>query len=184
MFFFNKSSCVNLEEISLDEAYLKILNENLDEAHRIFLKFDSPRALWGISLVQILDGYIDKYPSYFQIRNFLEIDLDFLLKNNKIDYVEQLLGALDLLQGINQEIYKYVARVFFENKCFELTKKYLDKSKDIFYNDPELHFMYAKYYINESDFYNANFYLTECLSVVPDYVPAINLKNEIAKYLA
>ena len=99
---------------------LAILNNDLDTALQIFKKIDSPRALWGIALVNIINGYVEKYPTYFEIRNFYEIDLDFLLKNEKIEYIESILGALETLSSINQEIYKYTARVMLVNNLPEI----------------------------------------------------------------
>ena len=106
MFFFSVDNELKFKPRSVEYAYLSILNNDLDTAQLIFESLDSPRARWGMALVDILNGYIEKYPSYFEIRNFLEIDLDFLIKNEKIDYTEQFLGAIDILIGINQEPYK------------------------------------------------------------------------------
>ena len=185
MFFFSANNTdLVFESQSLEHAYFSILGEDLNAAEVIFMSLDSPRARWGCTFVGILKGFIETYPTYFEIRNFLEIDLDFLLKNNKIDYVEMVLGSLEILSDINQETYKYVARVMLENKYYQVVKNYLDKSKDIFYNDPELHFLYAKYYLINKDYFNADFYLDECLNILPDYYPAKSLQNEIAKYLA
>lgn len=184
MFFFqHKEDGIKFKPRSIEHAYLAILNDDLESAEAVFESLDSPRALWGCSLVQILKGFIKVFPTYFQIRNFLEIDLDFLLKNQKIDYVEQVLGALDILADINQETYKYVARVMYENRLFNAAKKYLDKSKSVFYNDPELHYMFAKYHMQMREYREAVFYIDECLRILPDYFPAKHIKSEIAKYV-
>ena len=92
-FFFFYDDCSNLEITlnSLEHAYLYILNDDLDAALTVFQRLDSPRSNWGMVLISILKGFMTVYPTYFEIRNFLEIDLDFLLKNNKINYVEQCL---------------------------------------------------------------------------------------------
>lgn len=180
MFFFTENNTnINFKPISIETAYLLILKDDLDNAHNIFKSIDSPRAQWGIVLIDILKGYTENYPSYFDIRNFLEIDIDFLLKNDKINYVEQLLGAIDFFTGINQETYKFVARVMFENKLYNIAKKYLDKSKSIYYKDPELHFMYAKYFLYTHESTYAKYHIDECLKILPDYYPAKKLKNEI-----
>ena len=180
MFFFNNDN-ENLvfESGGIEHAYLALLNNDLNSAKKIFCSLSSPRARWGKALVDILSGYIEEYPSYFEIRNFLEIDLDFLLKNEKIDYVEQFLGGVDLLAGINNETYKYVARVMYENKLYKVCREYMDKSKNIFYNDPELHFMYAKYYMDFGNYKDADYHIDECLNILPDYYPAKMLKKEI-----
>lgn len=184
MFFFSTDEFTTFKPKSVEHAYLAIVNDDLDTALNIFKNIDSPRALWGIALTNMLSGYIEKYPTYFEIRNFYEIDLDFLLKNEKIDYIENLLGTLEFLSKINQEIYKYTARVMLVNNLPEIAKKYLDMSKEIFYNDVELHYIYAKYYLSNRQYNKANFHIDECISFLPDYHPAKELKKEIAKYLA
>lgn len=178
-FFYEDIKEVTFKPISIECAYLLILKDDLEGAVKVFEALDSPRAHWGRVLIGILNGYTEIYPAYFEVRNFLEIDLDFLLKNNKISYVEQILGSLDFLSEINQEAYKFAARVMFENKLYNAAKKYLDKSKSIFYKDPELHFMYAKYYISRNEHIKASFHIDECLKILPDYFPAKKLKNEI-----
>ena len=184
MFFFCKDfDTKKISQRSVEAAYLAILGDELKIAQAIFESLDSPRARWGKAFVDILLGYIEDFPSYFEIRNFLEIDLDFLLKNNRIDYVEQFLGSVDLLSSINIEVYKYIARAMFENRLYKSAKEYLDKSKNIFYNDPELHFMYAKFYIKSMDYDLADKHLEDCLRILPDYYPAKMMQKEISRYL-
>ena len=184
MFFFSNTKKENVLPGSVEHAYLAILEGDFLVAKRVFESLDSPRAKWGVALTSILLGYIENFPTYFEIRNFLEIDLDFLIKNEKIDFVEQILGSLEFLSDINQETYKYVARVMFENKLYKAAREYLEKSKDVFYSDPELHFLFAKYYIKTREYEKADYYLDECLNILPDYYPAKLLQKEISRYLA
>ena len=86
--------------------------------------------------------------------------------------------------NINQESYKYVARVMFENRLYKVAKEYLEKSKNIFYNDPELHFLFAKYYLKMREYESADYHLNECLKIQPDYYPALSFKKELSRYLA
>ena len=178
-FFGDNYSELEIFPNSIAHAYLAILSEDLDAAELIFSKNDSPRGKWGYTLVSILKGYMTLFPTYFGIRNFLEIDLDFLLKNEKINFVEQCLGALDILSSINQETYKFVARVMLINHLYTSALKYMDKSKQIYYNDPELHYMYAKYYTDVNNFKDAYFYVNECLKLLPSYYPAQIMKQRI-----
>ena len=182
MFFFSKDKS-EFNPQSLEHAYLAILDDNLDAAIEIFKTIRSPRAEWGISLCEIIGGHIGKMPTYFQIRNFLEIDIDFLLKNEKINYVEMLLGSLDYLSCINQEVYKFAARVMLVNNLHKAAQKYMEKSKKILYTDPELHFMLAKLYIEYKNYKQAYHYINECLTILPNYYPAKTLKEEISQYL-
>ena len=84
-FFFFKDDCSNLEikPNSLEHAYLAIVNDDLESAKIVFASLDSPRAKWGVIFVSILEGFMQELPTFFQIRNFMEIDLDFLIKNKK-----------------------------------------------------------------------------------------------------
>lgn len=183
MFFFDESIDKKIDFETIEYAYLCIVSDDLDAAQKIFLKIDSPRANWGKKLVDIIKGYVEIFPTYFEIRNFLEIDLDFLIKNKKIDYVEQILGSLDYLVEINQETYKYVGRVMYENRLYNSSIKYLEKSKKILYSDPELHFLLAKYYMNFRMYSEALFYINECIRILPEYYPARLLRQEINKFI-
>ena len=178
-FFYTEGKGVTIRPNSIEHAYLAILNDDLYSAEEIFSSNDSPRARWGEILVSVLRGYVEIYPTYFQIRNFLEIDLDFLLKNEKLDYVEQLLGALEFFSGINQETYKFAARVMYENNLLSAAYNYMQKSKEIYYNDAELQFMLARYFLRVHDTEEACFYINECLKLIPDYYPALVIKQKI-----
>ncbi len=184
-FFFFDCECSELEIFpnTVEHAYLAILNDELESAKRVFEFIDSPRASWGMALISILEGFVQKFPTYFQIRNFLEIDMDFLLRNNKITYVELLLGSLEFLSNINQETYKFAARVMLVNKLYSAALKYMEKSKRLFYNDPELHFMYAKYYFDFKNYEEAYFYINECLKMLSDYYPAVVMKQKIEQII-
>ena len=89
-FFYNDSSNLQIKPNSIEHAYLAVLDNDLHSARKLFARIDSPRAKWGKVFVSILKGHMQNFPTYFQIRNFFEIDLEFLLKNEKIDYVENL----------------------------------------------------------------------------------------------
>ncbi len=181
MFFFDdKVTNSTFKARSIEHAYLAILNDDLETANAIFESLDSPRAHWGRALTSILSGCIEYYPTYFEIRNFYEIDLDFIIKNQKLDYIEKLLNSLEILSQYNQEVYKYTARVMYENKMYNSALEYMEKSKDLLFKDPELHFMAAKFYYSMQNFEQANYCLEECLKIIPSYFPAIKMKEDIA----
>ena len=184
MFFFSEENISTFKPNSVEHAYLAILNGEIDVARRIFDSLDSPSSNWGLTLTDILSTRIEHFPTYFEIRNFLEIDLNFLIKNEKIELVELLLGSLEYLSKINNETYKYVARVMIENGLDVAAEKYLEKAKKTFYNDVESHFLYSKYYLDKNEYRLAYKYIKECLNFLPDYYPARKLQEEILKHLA
>ena len=67
---------------------------------------------------------------------------------------------------------------------YKVAREYLEKSKKVFYRDPELHFMYAKFYLKTREYELADYHLDECLNILPDYYPALALQKEISRYLA
>ena len=183
MYLFTVKDDVIVTPGSLEHAYLAIISNDLGSAYEIFKLIDSPRGLWGISFVEILKGYLINMPTYMKIRNFFEIDLDFLVKNEKIEYIEYLLGSMEILALNNQEVYKYAARVMLENKFFDVAIKYMNLAKDANYKDPELHFMLSKYYIEKRDFISALNSINVCSEILPEYYPAKVLKKHIIKML-
>ena len=69
-----------------------------------------------------------------------------------------------------------------ENNLYSAAIKYLETSKQIYYNDPELHFMFAKYYMDITNYKEAQFYIDECLKLLPTYYPALMIKEKIEEF--
>ena len=67
----------------------------------------------------------------------------------------------------------------FENNLLSAAFKYMQKSKDIYYNDAELHFMLMRYYLKVHDFEQAYLEVNECLQLIPNYYPALVMKEKI-----
>ncbi|MCQ2754294.1 MAG: hypothetical protein MJ231_04505 [bacterium] len=183
MYFFEGKEEPKFRAKSVEHAYLAILSDDLITAKKIFESNDSPRNNWGQTLVQVLNGRLLRVPTYFELRNFLEIDLDYLIKNEKVEYTQLLLGASDIFIRYNQEVYKYIGRVLFSDRYFNLAKEYFDKSKSVMYNDAELHFLLAEFYINNREYNNALQSIDACLKIFPSYFPAIKLRNQISKFI-
>lgn len=174
--FFEQNGCI------LETAYCYLLDDNLKEAKKLFeliLEKDI-RAHWGLFLISLIEGIVVEYPSYFEIRNFLEIDLNILILYCKGDYVEKIIRYADYMFTINPEVYKFIGRVFDINDLKEQAMFFLNKAKGYFYHDPELHFLLADIYYRNNDLQNAKKSLENCLYVLPGYFPAINLARKIA----
>ena len=133
--------------------------------------------LSGKKLIDIFNGMYNIYPSYFQIRNFLEIDVNIFFRANKIDYVNSLLRMIDAFQEINGESYKCIARVLLKNNYKNECKIFLDKSADAYYNDVELHYLFVEYYLSINDYENAKKSVETCISINPEYYPALKQKE-------
>jgi tetratricopeptide (TPR) repeat protein len=165
----------------LEYAYCRLLSGNVDSANASFLKIAKQdfRADWARKLIQFIQGYVTNVPSYFQIRNFLEIDLNLLIKAGQAQYVENIINGADLFYSINPESYKFIARVMFYNDYPEIALYYLLKAKDKFYGDPEMHFMLANCYAKQGDVLRAKESIKNCLNILPAYFPAKKLLDTL-----
>ncbi len=165
----------------LESAYTFLLEDNLEKAKELFslISREDVRAKWALIMISFIEGTASDYPSYFMIRNFLETDLNILIKYYKGDYVEKIIRYCDYLSPINPEVYKFTGRVLWNNDLKEQAKYFFDRGVQYFYNDPELHFLIAGFYLDKSDMKNALHALNCCLEILPEYYPAKELLNSI-----
>lgn len=168
-------------QYNLEYGYSLILSGQLQEAEKVLRKIESLRADWAVKFIPFMKGYVEVFPTYFQIRNFLEIDINLLIKAKQSDYISYVLGGADLFYSVNCESYKYFARVMMNNGFFDISKNYMDKARDKTYNDPELHFMYCQYFIHLRDIDNALVAINACLEILPEYYPAIKIKEALLR---
>jgi len=168
----------------IKSAYNALVKDDLEQARQIFdaLVDADLRAKWGFFLVNLIDGgKVYEYPTYFQVRNFLEIDIDFLISHYKGDYVERIASYSDFLFQINPETYKFIGRVFLNNDLKPQAIFFLERAKTYFYNDPELHYLFADIYFKEGRKKEAAAALKACLEVLPGYYPAETMLKKLAK---
>src|SRR5574344_209614 len=158
----------------LEYGYSKLLQGDIKSAEDEFFKmkeFDT-RAYWGCVLVQLIRNSVKDFPTYFQIRNFLEIDLNLMLNAGLAEFVENVINSADWLFSINPECYKFISRVMLNNNFNEVAIIYLIKAKNKYYQDPEMHFMLANCYLKQGDVAKARDELETCLNILPEYYPA------------
>lgn len=165
----------------LEYGYCKLLKGDVDSAEPAFksLKDNDLRADWAFKLLQFIKENISTVPSYFQIRNFLEIDLHLLIKAGQASFVENIINDSDIFYSMNPESYKFIARVMLYNDFNDVALFYLNKAKNRFYYDPEMHFMMANCYIKMGDRDSALNSVKNCLYILPQYFPAKRLKEAL-----
>lgn len=176
--FFNQNGFV------LEGAYCKLLSGDAKSAKEEFEKIAANdfRADWGRKLIQFIEGYVPSIPSYFQIRNFLEIDLNLLLQAKQPEFVENIINGADIFYSVNPESYKFISRVMYNNDFADVALYYLRKAKDKFYYDPEMHYMLANCYLKQGEKRLAKASLISCLDILPSYLPAERLLQKITQY--
>ena len=165
----------------LELAYYKLFHQDVIDARKIFLSLTNSdiRAHWGAFLSSVCAKNVSGYPSYFELRNFFEIDFNIMFNYYLGDYIEEICKYADWLVTINPEVYKYIGRVFIKNKYPDFGLFFLENGLNFFYNDPELHYLLAEYYLSVSDKLNALKYVKNCLKVLPKYYPAEKLLKEL-----
>ncbi len=169
---------------NIECAYANLVLGNLSKAEKLFEKeaHASTRAHWGLILLQMLSGDIVTPPTYFEIRNFLEVDLSILLTYCQGNYVEKILKNADYMAMYNLECYKFIGRVFWAHNYMPASMFYLRRACERMYKDPELHYLLA--YINYSNIKNIQECIKEidiCLRILPEYGPACMLKDKLKK---
>lgn len=165
----------------LEYAYCKLLSGDVQGAKNEFLKIADKdfRGDWGKKCIQFIEGNIVNTPSYFQVRNFLEIDLNLLIQAGQAEFVEEIINGADLFYSINPESYKFISRVMLYNDFTDIALFYLKKAKDKFYCDPEMHIMLANCYLRFGDKALAIESVQNCLNILPEYFPAKKLLASI-----
>ncbi len=165
---------------TVGEAYCKFLSGETEQAKVILnlIKGSSSFAEWLLSLISIIENKNFKAPTYFQIRNYYEQDLEMLFKYDRKSYIKKIMENQKYLEKYNKEIYKYSARVLKNNRYNEIAKNMLQKSLDIFYNDPETHYMLGEIYEEENKYKEAISEYKKANEPTGEYIPA---KNKLKK---
>ena len=168
----------------VEAGYCCIVLDELDKAKELFQKVQEvdTRAKWGLILLQMIKGDILTFPTYFQIRNFLELDLSILILYCKGEYVEKIIRYADFMAYYNPECYKFIGRAFWANNLMSAAMFFLRRAKDKFYQDPELHYLLAYiFYNNDRNIDLAKKALRACLGILPEYAPAKKLYAQIVQ---
>ncbi len=163
-------------------CYCKFINKELDEAKVLsnLIKESSSTAIWLACLINIVqDKEPDIVPSYFQIRNFYEQDLEmlFLYKNN--EYISKIIRKNQYFEYFNREIYKYSARVLMNHDITGIAEELLKKSLDIFFRDPETHYMLGEIYMAKGEKQKAKSSFILSNEVNGNYYPAIKKLKDL-----
>ena len=168
----------------VEAGYCCIVLDELDKAKELFQKVQEVdnRAKWGLIVLQMIKGDILTFPTYFQIRNFLELDLSILILYCKGEYVEKIIRYADFMAYYNPECYKFIGRAFWANNLMSAAMFFLRRAKDKFYQDPELHYLLAYiFYNNDRNIDLAKKALGACLGILPEYAPAKKLYAQIVQ---
>ena len=90
----------------LETGYCYMVLDNFAKAKEQFekAKIDNIRGHWGLMLLQMIEEKISMSPTYFEVRNFLEIDLDIFITYCKGEIVQQIIKYADFMAFYNWAI--------------------------------------------------------------------------------
>lgn len=184
---FYEQSYSNAREIFLELQMLyevglcTLLMDKPKDAYKIWKSIKEPdiATRWGMIVYDFIHLKWNYTPSFFQVRAFLEVYLNLFIENKLFKYAENLISAQNILAKSNLETYKFISRVLFTHGYFNILPDFINRSKQCCYLDPEIHFIEAQMHYKMRDFPNALTSLGATLQIVPDYFPALSLKEEI-----
>ena len=134
---------------------------------------------WGLIILNVIHLKIKERPTFFQVRAFLEVYLSLFIQTKHLNWAENVISACDIFARANPETYKFIARALFANGYMELSHKFLNESKKLFYADPEAHFIDSQAYFIEGKYKESLDSINETLKSAGEYYPAIEFKKII-----
>ena len=166
--FFNKANNI------YGCAYCEFLKGNIKQAKAILLieKEPSIASNWLKYICSVLQNDFSFVPTYFELRNFYEQDLEMLFKYGQTELVNKILHLSSVLEKYNGEIHKFNGRVLKNNGYIDIARECLLKSLDMCYKDPETHYLLGEIYEDKGDIQQAKEEYQKAIDVNNGYYPA------------
>ncbi len=160
-------------DLHYESGFSELLSGDKKQADFYWTKAkETPAIQWGRALIGFINLRLDRIPTFFQIRNFLENDLGYLLKAKQLEFAENLISCEDIMIDINIETYKFIGRALMNNGYPELCLDFYKKSRNLISNDPEVYYLIAQYYFENKNYLSAIDNAKLCLSFNTGYFPA------------
>lgn len=155
-------------------AYCEFIQGRVKEAKAFLLVEKEPTSVskWLFYLCSILQNDFSFVPTYFQIRNFYEQDLEILFEYGQKDIINKILHLSSVFEKYNGEIHKFNGRVLKNNGYYDFAEECLLKSIDICYKDPETHYLLGELYEIRGNFQRAKEEYQKAVDVNNGYYPA------------
>lgn len=164
------------------EAFIKVILGQVDEAKKIIQEVpDSPAKNWCKFLIEVFSKnlFIKTWPTFLQIRHFMEITVYYLLATKNIVFLELLLSKLNKLLNINVDTEKFVGYAFFHFGKNKEAADILMKSLKRNQYDGEIYYVLGLIY-DEEGLYNESLSMLENANLLlPDHYPTRFLKQKV-----
>lgn len=163
-------------------GFCELLMGNIDRARELWTSLpENSIVSWGIVLLGLVTLEADISPSFLQIRNYLECDISYLIKAERLDYAENVIAYADYLSTVHPEAYKFIGKALFNSEYPNLAMTYYMKGCELLPEDPEIYYHIAQYMISEERYKEARQYLRRAVHLNKNYLPARSLLESLDK---
>ncbi len=167
-------------------AFSFILLKEIQKAKEVLVNTpDSPAKFWCEFLVDLFSekNNIQKYPSFFEIRHFLELTVYLLLRSKNQHYINLIVKNLNKLLKINLDSEKFIGYAYFHFGDLENALSLLTNSIKKNQYDGEIYFMLGKLYLQKGSAHDALAMLENARLFLPDHAPTRDLLEKIKSTL-
>ena len=154
-------------------VFALIMLSDLDEAEFYLLKSsNSPAKAWCGFLIELFrQKYIKNWPTFLQIRQFLEFTTYHLLIAKNHEYFKSFILNLDELMKINMDSEKIIASAYFHAGEIDEAIFYFISAVRKNEFDGEIYFNLAQIYLLKNDLPEALSMLTNASLLLPEHYP-------------
>jgi tetratricopeptide (TPR) repeat protein len=158
-------------------AFLMIFSGKLAEAEVELSKSgDSPPKRWCVFLVQLFsDRKIVNWPTFLEIRHFLEFTVYYLLRINNQLFINKTLSVLNKLLFTNPDSEKYIAYAYYNVGNFDRAVELLSNTIKRDKCDGEAYFKLGEIYLS----LNRKQLALEMLEKAQIFFPSHTILNEL-----
>lgn len=168
-------------------GYVRLLSGDVPKALKAFSSLhepseDAPKANhWGYTLLGLVTGQLQSFPTILQMRQHLERDVAHLAAAGQQGMVNNLCQYAPILIQVNTEAYKFIGRGLLNSGYTEQALGWLLMAHQININDPELYYHLGEAYVAQNQPQLAKRSLNQCLMMTDMYPPATVLLAKLAK---
>ena len=159
-----------------------ILQKEIEKAKEVLTKTpDSPAKFWCTFLTELFsqNKNIKTWPSFLEIRHFMELTVYLLLKSKNQDYITLLIKNLKKLLDINLDSEKHIGYAYFHFGDLNSALSFLNNSIKRNSQDGEIYFVLGKLYLQKGSPHDALAMLENARLLLPDHVPTRELLERV-----
>jgi len=164
-----------------------ILQKEIQKAKEVLVNTpDSPAKFWCEFLTELFaeEESIQKWPSFFEIRNFLELTVYLLLRSNNQKYIDLFIKNLNKLLDKNLDSEKFIGYAYFHFGDLDNALSLLNNSIKRNSYDGEIFFVLGQLYLKKGSPYDSLAMLENAQLLLPEHTPTKELLERVKAMLS